>query len=413
MTNVPKLRFAEFSKEWEAKTVENIFSRINKTVNVNPNENYRQIGIRSHGKGIFYKKEVTGREIGKKRVFWVEPYVFIVNIVFAWEQAVASTTVNELGMIASHRFPMYKPKKDLLDLDFITYYFKTKKGKSLLELASPGGAGRNRTLGQKEFSELKIKLPCKDEQIKIAEFLSAVDCKIKNQKKVIVSYELLKKGYMQKIFSQDLRFQDENGQDFADWQDYRMKDIGFFKTSSVDKLFVENQETVKLVNYMDVYNHLEINGNTLSKLMSVSAKDGQIKENNLLAGDILFTPSSETSDDIGHSIVIFENLPNTLYSYHLVRFRPNEGVLNINFSHYFCNYEGILNQFSKFSQGATRHTLSLSAFGEIDITIPKSLNEQNKIAAFFAVFDQKIEVENLILGKWQNIKNGLLQQLFA
>ncbi|WP_019488072.1 hypothetical protein [Kamptonema formosum] len=66
--------------------------------------NYKQIGIRSHGKGIFHKEAVTGRELGNKRVYWVHPNAFVVNIVFAWEQAVALTSSDENGFIASHRF---------------------------------------------------------------------------------------------------------------------------------------------------------------------------------------------------------------------------------------------------------------------------------------------------------------------
>jgi type I restriction enzyme S subunit len=146
MKKTPKLRFPEFSGEWEEKKSSNIFDKVRNSVNVEESESYKQIGIRSHGKGIFYKDKVTGKELGNKRVFWVEPNVFIVNIVFAWERAVTRTTENEIGMIASHRFPMYKAKEGILDLDYITYFFKTNKGKALLELASPGGAGRIKTL---------------------------------------------------------------------------------------------------------------------------------------------------------------------------------------------------------------------------------------------------------------------------
>ena len=97
------------------------------------------------------------------------------NIVFAWEQAVAKTTEKETGMIASHRFPMYSPVETQSDLDYLLQFFLTRKGKSLLELASPGGAGRNKTLGQKEFENLKFLVPNDAEQTKIASFITAID----------------------------------------------------------------------------------------------------------------------------------------------------------------------------------------------------------------------------------------------
>ena len=75
--------------------------RIERPVEVNPNELYTQIGIRSHGKGLFYKEPVTGEALGNKSVFWIEPNCFILNIVFAWEQAIGKTTQAEVGMIGS------------------------------------------------------------------------------------------------------------------------------------------------------------------------------------------------------------------------------------------------------------------------------------------------------------------------
>ena len=116
-----------------------------------------------------------GEGLGNKRVFWVEPNSFILNIVFAWERAVTKTTEKELGMIASHRFPMYKPKENVADLDYITKFFITHKGKYILEMASPGGAGRNKTLGQKEFENSTICLPSYEEQKKIGRYLEVFD----------------------------------------------------------------------------------------------------------------------------------------------------------------------------------------------------------------------------------------------
>src|ERR1700722_10578485 len=109
---------------------------------------YREIGIRSHGKGIFHKEPVTGATLGSKRVFEVIPNCLVFNIVFAWEGAVAVTSENERGMIASHRFPMFAARENVASVDFLCRFFQTKLGTALLGEASPGGAGRNRTLNQ-------------------------------------------------------------------------------------------------------------------------------------------------------------------------------------------------------------------------------------------------------------------------
>ncbi len=186
--------------DWKTERVDYFVTRHSNSVNVVPDEIYREIGVRSHGKGVFHKSEITGRELGDKRVFWVHPNAFVVNIVFAWEHAVAQTSSDEQGFIASHRFPMYLPRDNRVDIRFFTLFFKTKRGKYLLELASPGGAGRNKTLGQSNFSELKITFPCVCEQKKIADFCEALDEKLDAVQQQIDLTQTFKKGLLQQMF---------------------------------------------------------------------------------------------------------------------------------------------------------------------------------------------------------------------
>lgn len=124
---------------------------------------------------------------------------------FAWEQAISKTTKTELGMIASHRFPMYKPKDGVLDLDYLLYFFQSPYGKHLLGLASPGGAGRNKTLGQETFRKLSIKLPPIEEQRKIGILLNACDREIEILTKYEVALKKQKQGLMQKLLTGDVR----------------------------------------------------------------------------------------------------------------------------------------------------------------------------------------------------------------
>lgn len=141
---------------WKIQKISECLERVVDSVLPEPNSMYREIGIRSHAKGIFHKEPVTGKSLGNKRVFNVHPNCFVVNIVFAWEQAIAMTSDNEVGMIASHRFPMFKSKKNRCDIKYITYFFKTPRGKYLLELASPGVRGETKHLDKMSLHELKF-----------------------------------------------------------------------------------------------------------------------------------------------------------------------------------------------------------------------------------------------------------------
>lgn len=181
--NVPNLRFSSFADPFRIYTLKEVLQRISFPVTVDENKLYYQIGIRSHSKGIFYKEAEIGKQIGNKRIFWIEPNCLILNIVFAWEQAVAKTSEKEVGMVASHRFPMYKVLNN--SLDYIVDFFKTEKGKQLLQMASPGGAGRNKTLNQDFFLNSKIYLPSLNEQLKTSNLIKLIEDRIETQIKII------------------------------------------------------------------------------------------------------------------------------------------------------------------------------------------------------------------------------------
>lgn len=181
--NVPNLRFSSFTDLFRLYTLKDVLQRVSIPVNVEENKLYYQIGIRSHSKGIFHKEAETGKQIGNKRIFWIEPNCLILNIVFAWEQAVAKTSEKEVGMVASHRFPMYKVLNN--SLDYIVDFFKTEKGKQLLQMASPGGAGRNKTLNQDFFLNSKIYLPSLNEQLKTSNLIELIEDRIETQIKII------------------------------------------------------------------------------------------------------------------------------------------------------------------------------------------------------------------------------------
>lgn len=155
------------SKSWPNVKLGEVLTAISRPVEVKPDEIYREIGIRSHGKGVFHKEPISGIELGSKKVFWVEPGDFVLNIVFAWEGAVALLSEAEAGRIASHRFPTFHANPARLDPRFLLAYFKTPTGLELLGRVSPGGAGRNRTLSKTSFLRQEIPLPPLDIQSQI------------------------------------------------------------------------------------------------------------------------------------------------------------------------------------------------------------------------------------------------------
>ncbi len=406
----PKLRFQEFDDAWNKKRLDSFLERISNPVDVVADQQYTQIGIRSHGKGIFHKGSIDGKELGNKRVFWIEPNTLVVNIVFAWERAIAVTSDSEKGMIASHRFPMYLPKNNLSNVNFLRYFFVTNKGQKYLELASPGGAGRNKTLGQSNFAELKIDLPSLKEQTKIANFLSAVDEKIAQLSQKLHLLEQYKQGMMQKIFSQQIRFKAGDGSQFGAWESKKLNEIGQSFNGLVGKSKEDFGEGEAYITYKQIFDHRKINLNNIN-FVNISPNDTQ---NMVKKGDIFFTTSSETANEVAYCSVILDDFEFPLYlNSFCFGYRPNSAkIFNSAYASFYFRSNIFRNKIKHLAQGSTRFNISKMAFMNVLIHLPM-LEEQTKIANFLSTIDQKIDVVSEQLKQAKIWKKGLLQQMFV
>lgn len=149
-----------------------VMTLIRRPVDVTPEGTYREIGIRSFGNGVFHKPPVSGEELGSKRVFYIEPGDLLFSNVFAWEGAVALASDQDAGRIGSHRFMTYQVNTTKADPRYLLHYFYGGPGLQTIRQASPGSAGRNRTLGISTFERHLIQLPPLDEQRRIADKLN-------------------------------------------------------------------------------------------------------------------------------------------------------------------------------------------------------------------------------------------------
>ena len=146
-----------------------------RTVVVEPGKSYREIGVRSFGRGLFEKEPTTAADLGNKRVFHIQPGDFVVSNIFAWEGAVAVADARHEGTIGSHRFMTWVTKTSGVDVQYLRHYFASDLGLGQLRSASPGSAGRNRTLSIKNFENIVIPRPALEEQRRIATHLDSLD----------------------------------------------------------------------------------------------------------------------------------------------------------------------------------------------------------------------------------------------
>lgn len=169
---------------WQTAAMGDVAPLVRRPVQPKADERYREIGIRSFGNGVFHKAPTTGLEIGDKRVFAVEPGDLLFNIVFAWEGAVAVASEAERGMIGSHRFLTCVTDKSKADARFLNYWFTQSEGRDQLLRASPGGAGRNRTLGVEKLATIRVPLPLLDEQRRIVARIEELAAKVEEARRL-------------------------------------------------------------------------------------------------------------------------------------------------------------------------------------------------------------------------------------
>ena len=138
---------------------------VRRPVDVQPDESYPELGVRSFGRGTFHKPALEGVAVGSKKLYRIAPQDLVFNIVFAWEGAVAIARAEDEGRVGSHRFlTCVPPDPEVATVDFLLYFFLTPEGLRSLGEASPGGAGRNRTLGLKKLAALEVPIPSIEKQ---------------------------------------------------------------------------------------------------------------------------------------------------------------------------------------------------------------------------------------------------------
>lgn len=180
-----------------------------------------------------------------------------------------------------------------------------------------------------------------------------------------------------------------------------LKEIAEVSGAGVDKKSIKTEEKVTLLNYMDVYRNPYLNSKIPT--MQVTANDRKIKQCNVLKGDIFITPSSEVKNEIGFSGMAVEDMPNVVYSYHIMRIRLKEySYTQSMFINYLFRSNTLQNQINKQAKGLTRFGLTKTQWEKLQIPIPcpenpeKSLKIQGEIVAIldrFTELTKELETE--------------------
>lgn len=152
-------KYTELIKDADWLPMKEVAPINRRQVEINPDETYFEIGVRSFGRGLFENPSFVGAELTWQKPFWMKEGDLLFSNIKAWEGAVALIPKKYNGWVGSHRYITCLPNLELINPEFLYYYFRTQEGIEKLSSASPGTADRNRTLNTKMLHQILIPVP--------------------------------------------------------------------------------------------------------------------------------------------------------------------------------------------------------------------------------------------------------------
>jgi len=400
--NIPKLRFPEFKDEWEKKMlgeVATVFDGTHQTPDYVtegiPFYSVEQVTANDFNKTKFVSKEVFGKE--NERVKIERGDILMTRIGDIGTARYINWDVNASFYVSIALIKQsLKYNSEYLSHFIGTQMFQKELWNRTIHVAFP----KKINLG--EISNCIASYPTLAEQQKIATFLTSVDKKLTQLKKKKSLLEQYKKGMMQKIFSQEIRFKDENGKGYQKWEIKRLCDVA-----------VIYDGTHQTPDYQDkgvpFYSVEQVTSNnfTETKFISTEVFENENKRVKLEKGDILMTKIG----DIGTPKYIDWDV-NASFYVSLALIKPNLKVKG-KFLCQFINTTFFQEELHKRTiHVAFPKKINLGEIGECSVMFP-CLAEQTKIAHFLSAIDAKINHCSTQIEKMLHWKKGLLQKMFC
>ena len=414
----PKLRFSEFKSEWFKQKIGDFIINHVGGASFTPNDfvkesNFEVIpkkAIMSGGKLILDKENPT---------FSSEDF-YQNNLKNTIDKSYLVTTLRDLvpsgpsiGYIVSFdddkKYILAQGVygfriKDDLNRNFLIQFSNTSKFRTIMQSKMVGSTQVH--IRNQDYFDTEIYKPCLEEQTKIAEFLSVVDDKISQLSRQLELLNQYKKGVMQKIFSQEIRFKNDNGEDFGEWEKHSLKVLlnkivdnrGKTPETSLDEkipLIEVNAIGNKSINYSKILKHVS---NETYKTWFRS----HIEEN-----DVLFSTVGNTA-----MCSIFYGEKLACIAQNIVGLRANHQFITGDFLYYLLTEEKNNRLFKSIEMQAVQPSIKVSQMIDLVFNVP-TIQEQEKIAGFLTAIDERIDHTTAQLTHTKQWKKGLLQQMFV
>ena len=391
--HIPELRFKEFSGEWEKDILKNIFKISSDKFNpINNEQKYKCVELehlaQNTGKLLGYLS--SDNQVSIKNKFKKNDILFGKLRPYLKKYWLA-----QFDGVCSSEIWVLSGKKVINN--FLFYLIQTDKFNLIANVSSGSKMPR---ADWKYMAEVLYFIPQKPEQQKIALFLTTIDTKIEQLTKKVELQEQYKKGVMQKIFNQEIRFKNDDGSEFPKWEEKRLGDV---LVESKEKSTISGEYEILSSTKDDIVLQNEYFNR------EIASKDNSgykiLRKNQLV-----FSPQNLWLGNINVNTKFQVGLVSP--SYKIFDFKMN--IVLVEYCKYILKSSRMMYEYAQASeQGASvvRRSLNMDLFKSIKINLP-SLEEQTKIANFLLTLDKQIDRTKEQLAKTKEFKKGLLQRMF-
>jgi len=380
----PDLRLPQFDERYIYKKMGDVVKKTTRPLKMEDESEYQLVTVKRGYGGVVSRGVFKGKEILVKSQFLLKNKDFLISKRQICHNACGIVPAHLDGAIVSNEYTVFTPKNGL-DINYFNYFCCMPIISHTFFLSSIGVHIEKMLFKVDDWLKWEFPFPSLPEQQKIASFLSAVDKKIEQLTRKKELLEQYKKGVMQKIFSQEIRFKDDNGKDYPDWDRVELGDILTYEQPT--KYLVSKTE------YNDEYKTPVLTAGKTFILGHTDEKTG-IYEDNL-------------------PVIIFDDFT-TAFQFVDFKFKAKSSAMKIlipkteavNTKFIYESMKGL-----KFPLGEhKRYWISEYQYMKIDYPCE---DEQQKIACFLSSIDKKISSVLIQLIQTKNFKKGLLQQMFV
>lgn len=403
MNKVPKLRFPEFQEEWEEKKLGDLLDFKN---GINASKEQYGKGIKFINvldilnnnyivyENIIGKVDINEETLDKNAVSYGD-VLFQRSSETREEVGTANVYLDKEKKATFGGFIIRGKKIGEYNPIFINKLLKTSFARR--EITTRSGGSTRYNVGQDVLTDIKLLFPSMMEQDKIASFFSLVDEKIEKQQQKVEALEEYNKGMMQKIFSQEIRFKEENGNEFPKWEKRCFGELFYEpKKEKVKKPHEKQLLTVKLH-----CKGIEATGNYPNKTENGRPYFQRFK------GELLIGRQNLHNGGIG----IVSDECNGLIASNAISSYINKEGINLHFIYYQMSQMDFYKRIDLLIGGTGQKEISKAELEKIYLLVPIKA-EQDKIADILSNLERKILYEKEKLKELKQWKKGFLQQMF-